>query len=185
LENSAELISNTAGAHPALNFARQRVNVADAAVSERKSQFLPKLSGGYSKQKVGGESGFYSFEVGIQIPLIFGPELGRVQSARIEREIAEQKLMQTQLEFNSSLSSTRENFLKWLNSWNYYSDKALPLAREQRQGAITAYNEGAINYVAFLQNIRDAVQIEVDSWNAFGSYLDSRFQLEYYLKTSN
>ncbi|WP_423128502.1 CusA/CzcA family heavy metal efflux RND transporter [Gaoshiqia sp. Z1-71] len=185
LENSAELISGTTGSHPVLNFARQRVDVADATIRERKSQFLPKLSGGYSKQKVGGESGFYSYDVGIQIPLVFGPELGRVQSAKIEREIAEQNLMQTQLEFNAMYSSTREKYLKWLNSWNYYSDEALPLAREQRQGAITAYNEGAINYVAFLQNIRDAVQIEVDSWNAFGNYLESRFQLEYYLKTSN
>lgn len=185
LENSADLISNTAGVHPILNFARQRINVADATIREQKSQFLPKLSGGYNKQKVGGESGFYSYQVGIRIPLVFGPELGRVQSARIEREIAGQNLMQTQLEFNSFLGSTREEFFKWLNSWNYYRDEALPLAREQRQGAITAYNEGAINYVAFLQNIRDAVQIEVDSWNAFGSYLDSRFQLEYYLKTSN
>ena len=117
--------------------------------------------------------------------MIFGPELGKVQSARIEHQIAEQNLRQKQLEFNSSLSSTREKYLKWLNSWNYYSDEALPLAREQRQGAITAYTEGAINYVTFLQNIRDAVQIEVNSWDAFGKYLENRFQLEYYLETSN
>lgn len=185
LEISDELISNSAGNHPIIDLARKRVKVSDALIRERKSQFLPKFSGAYSRQKVGGESGFYSYEVGIQIPLIFGPELGKVQSARIEHQIAEQNLRQKQLEFNSSLSSTREKYLKWLNSWNYYSDEALPLAREQRQGAITAYTEGAINYVTFLQNIRDAVQIEVNSWDAFGKYLENRFQLEYYLETSN
>jgi len=69
-----------------------------------------------------------------------------------------------------------------MNSWIYYRDEALPLAKEQRRGALTAYREGAIDYVTFLQNIRDAVQTETDAWNTFGNYLDSRYQLEYYLK---
>jgi cobalt-zinc-cadmium resistance protein CzcA len=68
-----------------------------------------------------------------------------------------------------------------LRSWEYYRQEALPLAKEQQQGAITSYEEGAIDYVVFLQSIRDAIRIEIDSWNAFGNYLDSQFQLEYYL----
>lgn len=71
---------------------------------------------------------------------------------------------------------------KWFNSWIYYRDKALPLAAEQQKGTITAYREGAIDYVTFLQNMRETIQIEVDSWDAFGNYLDSRFQLAYYLQ---
>jgi cobalt-zinc-cadmium resistance protein CzcA len=59
------------------------------------------------------------------------------------------------------------------------------MAREQQTGAVFAYEEGAIDYVTFLQNMREAIRIEVDSWNAFGNYLDSRYQLEYFLKTSN
>jgi cobalt-zinc-cadmium resistance protein CzcA len=78
----------------------------------------------------------------------------------------------------------QENYLKWLSSWQYYKNEALPLAEEQRKGALTAYKEGAIDYVMFLQNIRDAITIEIDSWDAFGEYLNSRFQLEYYLNTS-
>ena len=50
---------------------------------------------------------------------------------------------------------------------------------------VLAYREGAIDYVTFLQNIRDAIRIKIDSWNAFGNYLDRRYQLEYYLKTSD
>ena len=57
------------------------------------------------------------------------------------------------------------------------------MAREQQEGALFAYKEGAIDYVTFLQNMREAIRIEIDSWNAFGSYLDSRYQLEYFLKT--
>src|SRR5699024_5165911 len=118
-------------------------------------------------------------------PLFFGPELGRTQSAKIQREIATQNLHQTRLELNTAYRNTKEQYLKWLHSWNYYKNKALPLAKKQRIGAITAYRGGAIDYVTFLQNIRDAIRIEVDAWNAFGQYLNTRYQLEYYLSKSN
>ena len=171
--------------HPLLNVYEQRVDVADATLRERRSQFLPKFQGQYGRQKIDGQTGFYQYQVGISIPLFFGPELGRAQSARIEREIARENLAQTRLELESDYLAAHEQYLKWLNSWTYYQEEALPLAREQRAGAIIAYQEGAIDYVTFLQNIRDAVRIEINAWDSFGSYLDSRSLLEYYLKTSD
>lgn len=171
--------------HPLLNVSKKQVDVADATIKEQRSQFYPKLMGQYGNQEIAGQTGFYSFQIGINIPLFFAPELGRIQSAKIRRDIARQNLEQTRLELNAAYRNMQEKYLKWLYSWNYYKDEALPLAREQQQGAITAYREGAIDYVTFLQNIRDAIRTEVNAWNAFGSYLDSRYQLEYYLKTSN
>ncbi|MDF9799141.1 cobalt-zinc-cadmium resistance protein CzcA [Catalinimonas alkaloidigena] len=185
LDEPLNYVADSLGSHPVLNVFRQRVNVADATIKERRSQFYPQLQGQYGKQTVDGQSGFYTYQLGVRIPLFFGPELGRTQAAKINREIANQDLQQTQLELNTAYQSMREQYLKWLNSWNYYQEEALPLAQEQRAGALTAYREGAIDYVSFLQNIRDAIQIEIDAWNAFGNYLDSRYQLEYYLKTSN
>ncbi len=185
LDNPLNYVADSLSSHPLLSLSKQRVDVADATIKERLSQFLPQLQGQYGRQQIAGQSGFYQYQVGIKIPLFFGPELGRTQSAKIQRDIASQKLRQNQLELNAAYQEIKEQYLKWLYSWNYYRDKALPLAQEQRNGAILAYREGAIDYVTFLQNIRDAIRIEVDSWNAFGYYLDSRYQLEYYLKTSN
>lgn len=185
LDEPLNYIADSLMNHPLLNVSNQRLDVADATIKERRSQFLPQLQGQYGRQQIAGQSGFYQYQIGIRIPLFFGPELGRTQSAKIQRDIAGQNLRQNQLELNAAYQGMKEQYLKWLNSWNYYRDEALPLAREQRTGAVTAYREGAIDYVTFLQNIRDAIRIEIDSWNAFGNYLDSRFQLEYYLKTSN
>ena len=182
-EPIAELLQPL-GNHPLLDVYEQRVEVADATLKERRSQFLPKFQAQYGRQKIDGQTGFYQYQVGISIPLFFGPELGRTQSARIDREIAEANLQQTQLELKSAYAGAREEYLKWLNSWRYYQEEALPLAIEQREGAIIAYREGAIDYVTFLQNIRDAVRIEIDAWEALASYLDSRSQLEYYMNTS-
>jgi cobalt-zinc-cadmium resistance protein CzcA len=171
--------------HPLLDVSKQQLGIANALVKEKRSQFFPQLQGQYGLQQIEGQSGFYQYQVGIQIPLIFGPELGRVQSAKIQRDIADQKLLQTQIEMKTAYHNSIEQYLKWSNSWNYYQETALPLAEEQRLGAITAYREGAIDYVSFLQNIRDAIRIELDSWDAYGNYMISRYDLEYFLKTSN
>lgn len=181
-----KMIAASLDDHPLLNVSRQQVTVADAAIKEKKAQFMPKFNLLYGKQEIAGQPGdFHKFQVGIQIPLFFGPELGSMQSAELQRSIAAQNLRQTQQELNTAYRSIREQYTKWLNSWRYYQQTALPMAREQQEGALFAYQEGAIDYVTFLQNMREAIRIEIDSWNAFGNYLDSHFQLEYFLKTSH
>lgn len=170
--------------HPLIELSNQRVQVAEAAIKETRSQFLPKLRGSYSKQSIDGQNGYHGFEVGLRIPLLFGSQLGQTQSARINRQIAQQEFRQTELELQAAYQSALEEYLKWEKSWHYYRDKALPLAKEQRNGALLAYREGGIDYVTFLQNIHDAIQTEIDSWKAFGNYLNARFQLNYYSTTS-
>lgn len=177
--------ANSLISHPLMNMSEQQLEVAESTIKEKRSQFLPQLQGQYGRQQIAGQSGFYQYQIGIRIPLAFSPELGRTQSAKIQREIADQNLRQTKLELNATYQSVKEQYLKWRNSWNYYQNTALPLAEEQQLGAITAYREGAIDYVSFLQNIRDAIQMGVDAWMAFGNYQQSRYQLEYFLKTTN
>ncbi|MFV9483950.1 CusA/CzcA family heavy metal efflux RND transporter [Christiangramia sp. ASW11-125] len=185
LDEPLNFLIDSLKSHPALEVSGQRVNVAKAVTRERKSEFLPKFQGQYARQEINGQSGFFQYQIGIQIPLFFGPELGRTQEAQVNRKIAEQNFYQDKLELETAYKNMREEFIKWRNSWNYYRDEALPLAKEQQEGSVLAFKEGAIDYVTFLQNIRDAIRIEVNAWSAFDDYLDSRYQLEYYLTESN
>lgn len=171
--------------HPLLDLRKQQVQVADANYRVAKSKFLPTFSAQYGVQQVAGQNGFKTYQVGVNIPLFFLPEKGRTQSARIEKNIAEQDLYQAQIEFRSNYNSLLEEYRKWLYSWQYYQDEALPLAVQQRKGAVIAYREGAIDYVTFIQNVRSAIEVEINSWNALGSYLSSRSRLTYFLQSSN
>jgi len=185
LDEPLNFLAGSLENHPILQVSEQRVNVAKALTRERKSEFLPKFQGQYARQEINGQSGFFQYQIGIQIPLFFGPKLGRTQEAKVNRQIAEQNFYQDKIELETAYKNMREEFIKWRNSWNYYRDEALPLAQEQQDGSVLAFKEGAIDYVTFLQNIRDAIRIEVSAWGAFDDYLDSRYQLEYYLEKSN
>ncbi|MCF8715155.1 CusA/CzcA family heavy metal efflux RND transporter [Joostella atrarenae] len=171
-------------AHPLLQMYKQQVAVAEASNRKERAAFLPKLQGQYSEQEIAGQSGFYKYQIGLEIPLFFGPQLGKKQQAQIKKEIAQENYLQEQLTMNAKYQQIIQDYQKWQNAWLYYKEVALPLAEEQITGAVLAYKEGAVDYVTFLQNTRDAITIEVDSWLAFRDYYTSRYQLEYYLKTS-
>ncbi len=171
--------------HPLLQASKQQIQVAKAFTRVQKSEFLPKFQAQYGRQQINGQSGFYQYQVGVQIPLFFGANLGRTQKAKIDKKIAEENFYTEKLKVKTAYENMREDFIKWQNSWDYYKNKALPLAKEQQRGTILAFKEGVIDYVTFLQNIRDVIRIEVNAWEAFNSYLDSRYQLEYYLKNPN
>src|SRR5690625_2277510 len=177
--------SNALKNHPLIDYEHQQVSIADAQYRVAKSDFLPSFNVQYGFQEIAGQSGFYSFEVGVSIPLLFFSQQGRTQSARIQRKIAEQDLYQTQIELQSNYKSLQQEYQKWLYSWKYYQGEALPLAIEQRRGAVTAYQAGDIDYVTFIQNVRSAIEVEINSLNALGSYLDAKARLTYFLQFSN
>lgn len=171
--------------HPMLTLADQRVRVADAETQAAKTELLPKLNGLYGAQEIAGQSGFYQFQVGVSIPLFFFPQQGKIQAGKIQSQIMEQEQQQTNMKLHAGYQTQLQQYKKWLASWQFYKKEALPLAKEQRQGALLAYKEGAIDYVSFIQNLKETVQIEIKAQEAFAQYLSARFQLEYYLEVSN
>jgi len=45
---------------------------------------------------------------------------------------------------------------------------------------LLAYKEGALDYAAFTQIIRDAIQTEMDALDALDNYLEALFKLQYF-----
>ncbi|WP_373057620.1 CusA/CzcA family heavy metal efflux RND transporter [Zunongwangia sp. H14] len=170
--------------HPAITYYQQQKEVANARRNLNTKAFFPKLNAQYGRQKIAGQDGFFNFQVGISIPLFFAPELGQLQSSKIKNQIAEQNLREKQLQVNSKYQDLKQQYLKWLESWQYYQQEALPLAKEQRNGAVFAYKEGGIDYTTFLQSVRDAIAIESQSWDALNNYLQSKYELEFFLNSA-
>ncbi len=174
---TADSISN----HPLLSYYAQQINIADAQMRKQNSQYLPTFRGIIGEQKIGAQTGFYKYEIGVSIPLIFNRQLGHSQAAKLDRKIAEENYQQQEMQFQLEINTTYEDYQKWRNTWMYYQEEALPMAQIQRKSAITAFEEGAIDYTQFLQTVRTAIRIEVDAWEALENYLIQRYLLEYYL----
>ncbi|MFV8281093.1 CusA/CzcA family heavy metal efflux RND transporter [Christiangramia marina] len=168
------------GKHPELQLSLKRINEAEANYEAARSDLMPNFNLQGGLQRVNGNNGFYSYQAGISIPLFSGVVRSQAKASKIDNEIARANADFTKRQLQSEYQQAIQAYQKWESSWAFYSDKALPLAEEQRKGALLAYKEGAVDYAAFTQIIRDAIQTEMDALDALDNYLKSVFELQYF-----
>ncbi|MDN3204412.1 CusA/CzcA family heavy metal efflux RND transporter [Algoriphagus sediminis] len=168
--------------HPEILLAQNQVLAREQEVSLEKAGYWPKLNAMYGIQNVNGRSGFHQYQVGLTFPLFFNQQKGNVQAAKVETAIAQQNLSETTIQLNNQYEVAMANYEKWFRSWEYYKDQAIPTAEEQLRGAALSYREGAIDYVAFLQNSNSALETELRGLESLALYLQSKFYLMYLLK---
>jgi cobalt-zinc-cadmium resistance protein CzcA len=166
--------------HPELELSQKRIDEAQASYKAERSDLLPSLNLQGGLQRVNGSSGFFTYQAGISLPLFSGTERSQAKAAKLESEIAKANADFTKRQLQSEYQQALQAYQKWEASWQFYKNKALPLAEEQRKGALLAYKEGAVDYVAFTQIIRDAIQTEMDALDALDNYLKSVFELQYF-----
>jgi cobalt-zinc-cadmium resistance protein CzcA len=166
--------------HPLYSMSQNIVDEAEAKYKAAKADNLPKFNLQGGLQKVNGNTGFYTYQAGISIPFLSGSNKAQVRSARIDKEIAETNIAFKKQEVQSRFVQAKENYTKWKTSWEFYKDQVLPLAKEQKTGALLAYREGEIDYTAFTQLIKEAVQSELEAQKALVNYFKSTFQLQYF-----
>jgi cobalt-zinc-cadmium resistance protein CzcA len=166
--------------HPELELSQRRIDEAEANYDAARAELLPKLNLQGGLQQVNGDSGFYTYQAGISVPLFSGTQRSQAKAAKIDSEMARTNADYTQRQLQSEFQQAVQAYQKWQTSWQFYKDEALPLAEEQRKGALLAYKEGAVDYSAFTQIIRDAINTEMDALDALDNYLDALFELQYF-----
>jgi len=168
-------------AHPLRSYWDNKLAEAKAKKKVANAQFLPKISGQYGFQKIGGQSGFSSYQIGVQIPLVFMKTRAQAKAAKINEQVIAKENNVKEVQLNRNYSTLLNAFKQSQSNWDYYREKALPLAIEQRNGAVLMYKEGAMDYLSFLQNMKSAIELEVKTWQVLEEYMSHKIQLEYFL----
>ncbi len=175
---SSELEINQS--HPYLEYYKQNIEVSQSQLDVSYSELYPKISGNYSIQEIQGQSGFYSYQVGISFPLIFNSVSGDIGAAEQEYMIAEQTLEMKEMEFNANYKSQLLEMKKWESSYKYYETEAMPLVTDIKEKSFLRYKNGEIDYMDFVQSIREVIDIEANYINAMKNYYNSYLNLKYY-----
>ena len=111
-------------------------------------------------------------------PLAVSVDLPRID---FETQIVNRKANFKKQQFLVQLQQAKRNYESWKDNWQYYQKAALKVAKEQRKGALLAYKEGALDYVAFIQNLEEALRTELDAIEAAKSYLLAYADMKFYL----
>ena len=166
--------------HPNILLAQERVKLAEMQTKTDKADYLPKfyLQGG--TQKIGDKTGYWTYEVGISMPLFSTARSAKTQAGKLQQEAEKARQAHTQLQLSNELKRLSNNNEKWQQQLQYYREMELPLAEEQQRVAIESYRQGAIDYMAFINNMKEVAKVQLDYWNTYGEYLNNKMNLRYY-----
>jgi cobalt-zinc-cadmium resistance protein CzcA len=176
--------------NPELAYARQQIKTAQAEKKVESAKLLPELTLGYFNQSLigsetvggavaGSSDRFTGIRFGVSVPLFFGSGKAQVNAARIQTEIAETQASYFQNVLQSQFGQQLQEVLKYRESLNYYTEKALPQADLIMVQAQKSFENGAIDYVAYIQSMNQALQLKFGYLDAIDGFNQAVSRLEY------
>lgn len=168
------------GAHPAIVLANEKVKLASDISKEMRANALPKLYVELGSQMIGSRLGYWSWSVGVSVPVDMGANKARRQSALVEIEKAHTELNDQQWRIDVHNRQLNCDYSKWQRTVEYYRKSALPLANEQRRNVLLSYREGQIGYLDFIQALKTTMDVEFSYIDAYQKLLETKFNIEYY-----
>lgn len=165
--------------NPLLKIQKSQIELSEREIKLQHSQFLPDFNVQYAKQQVNGTSGFYAWQVGVDIPIFFGSQRGKIQGAKVNKDIQERKYQDLQLQVTSSYNNLLLQIRQLQKQLEYYENEGLPLSEQLLKNADLLFYTGEIGYVEYIQNIDSAVAIKIAWMDTLLSYNETILELNY------
>jgi cobalt-zinc-cadmium resistance protein CzcA len=153
-----------------LTYYNQKISIAKSQLSLEKNKFLPDISFGYFNQSLDGVSGYQGMLFGVGIPIFFTGQKGRVQSAKIQTQIAENNAQNYQNELKAQFNKQLQEYKKYADLLLYYETTGLKQADQILRITQFSYKKGEIGYVEYIQNLTQALSIKSGYLNALNQY---------------
>lgn len=187
----SNILSNSQlSGNPLLAFTRQQVNIASAEESVMSAKMLPGFSIGYFNQSlIGSETSdggiasssnrFGGVQAGISVPLFYGSYKANIKSAKLRRKMAQTRAQYYYTSLQGQYSQQLQEILKLQGSLDYYKEQAIPQANLIIGNAQKSFENGAINYVEYFQNLSQALDLKFNYLSTLNEYNQAIINLEY------
>jgi outer membrane protein TolC len=159
--DSTALFSN-----PAVQLLQQQENVAKQNISLQKSKALPGLAFGYFNQGERTTKWSNRFRFGVTIPLWFGQYKSKINAAKTEQQVIQNKQQGLQQELSAQVINTNSEMQTNWQSIQYYQQTGLRKAQEVITTSQRFFVSGEIDYISLLRNSNDA-------YNVYLKYLET------------
>ncbi|QEM03604.1 CusA/CzcA family heavy metal efflux RND transporter [Mucilaginibacter rubeus] len=176
--------------HPVIKLIAQQQQIADAAIRMEKSKLLPDLAIGYNNTSIKGigadnklynsSNRFNSVQLGIGIPIFAGAQKARINSARVNKQIAESSYAMELQSMTTAYQSAVFQYHKYLQTVQYFESKPLKNAALITVTANQQIAAGNINYLEWTQLINQATTIKNDYLDAVRNLNEAIIQLNYF-----
>ncbi|MBP9095644.1 MAG: CusA/CzcA family heavy metal efflux RND transporter, partial [Ignavibacteria bacterium] len=174
-----ELLSSAMQNNPEIVLSRLKKEKAENNISLAKSLLLPNFSLKYYNQKLGGESEYYGFEVGLGIPLWFWAEnSGTISEANIDKKISQTEEDFVSRRIKTEVKSAFDDYINSKRQMEFINTDVLNEARQILDATKRSYDEGTASYTDFLQALKTFTEVQQTYSGNWYNYKISIINLE-------
>jgi cobalt-zinc-cadmium resistance protein CzcA len=183
--------------NPEAQVLRQVIAQRQAATSVERAQGLPTVTLGYFNQSligpqtmggIGGAERYYAgsdrfqgVQGSVGIPLLRGPQKSRVQSARLQEQVAEASYGRLQAELAGRLDELRARHAEQQQRLTFYQQTALPQAAIIVRLSTRAFKAGETGYSEYLLNLERALGLRTAYLDVLLEHNQTVIELDYLL----
>jgi cobalt-zinc-cadmium efflux system outer membrane protein len=143
--------------------------------------YLPDLNLSYYKQDLGNGFDFTGIEFGINVPLWFALDQNKKsQKIEIQRTIAESRKTKLILNLKKEIEYAWHGYDESRKKIKIYHDNILPKSRQLMKLNLTAYREGLIELLQFLDTQNLHIDNEIQYYKELKNYYLQLIELEKY-----
>jgi cobalt-zinc-cadmium resistance protein CzcA len=187
------LDSSSMATNSYLAMLKQEIEIGNKQKQVTIHTILPDITVGYFNQTLTGvaldgsatpplatiNNRFQGFQVGLSIPLWFGPHVSKVKANEKQVQIAELNYGYNQDLLMGEYQQAIQLYLKEKSNLDYYTSYGLPNARLILSQSLLAYQNGDIEYSPHLANLQLALTIQQEYLQAINNYNQSILYLEF------
>ncbi|PSL43366.1 outer membrane protein TolC [Chitinophaga niastensis] len=168
-ENDSVAVSG----NPQLQYLRQQIVITEKQQKLFKASILPDITVGYFNQSLIGtplnatgtplstnSNRFQGFQVGLSLPVWFGPLKAKVRAEEKQRQIASLYYDNSMLQLQSQYEQAVQQFIKQRNSLDFYQRTALPNAELLLNQSSKSYTSGDIGYSEYFLNLEHVLSAQ-------------------------
>jgi cobalt-zinc-cadmium resistance protein CzcA len=166
------LSENHIADHPSMKLYEQKIQTALLEQKKAGQALWPDLTVGLTNQtlvgyqNVDGTEQYYSkadrftaVQLGVAVPLIWGPQNARIKAARKQVTAAGARADAWERQLTATYDKTQQETESALTALRYYESQALPNAELISSKAYAAFKAGDIGYLELLQSLDTAYNI--------------------------
>ncbi len=166
--------SSSLANNPSLRYMHQQIVILENEKKVNKSNALPEFNVGYFNQSligiqtingvdqyVDGSTRFSGITAGISIPLWAKPDIAKVKATELEIQTQELQTEYFDDMLQHQMQQALQEYQKLNQSLGYYESIGLNQADLLMSNAEKSFENGAIDYVAYVRNIEQAISIKI------------------------
>ncbi len=176
--------------NPSLSYVKQQIEIAEAEKGVENAKLLPDFSIGYFNQsQIGsslengsfaiGSDRFSGIQAGISIPLFAGSYRANIKSAKFKTQIAKTNADYYQTVLQGQFQQQLNEVLKYKEGLSYYKTQAVPQAELIISSTQKSFDNGAIGYIEYFQNINQGLTLKFNYLETLNGYNQAIISLEY------